>query len=104
MGYGVNGALDGWLSWLYYDFLDRGGLSNVLLLPTLCLFRGCFVSEFLRTRTTKINGAIGPESNQVLYQLIKSRCPRLSTNVTPEARLAMLKATIGSMASFAGEA
>lgn len=43
MGYGVNGALDGWLSWLYYDFLDRGGLSNVLLLPTLCLFRGCFV-------------------------------------------------------------
>jgi hypothetical protein len=43
MGYGVNGALDGLLSWLYYDFLDYAGLSNVLLLPTLCLFRGCFV-------------------------------------------------------------
>lgn len=60
--------------------------------------------DFLRTENY---GAIAPESNQVLNQLTESRCPRLSTNVTPEARLArrkMLKATIGSMAGFAGKA
>jgi hypothetical protein len=66
LGYGVTGYC-GWLSWLYYDFLHRGGLSNCTFtsrLPTLFFFLGqdyC-VSEWIRG-TVKCGRSFCPESS-----------------------------------------